>query len=209
MDTKKPEIFIEYKNKIQEISKYQRAKIRIKDQNILRKSMKIMTSGKQIKGWSRSGEYYESEVVFDHDGQHNLSVTAEDMAGNISIREEKTLKIDTKKPEIQISGIQNGKSYKTPVSIKLQVKDENSNMKKTKVYLNGKRWNFDQLKEDGYYLLRVEAEDLAGNQSVVTKIHDQQKGVQIHFLQEKLEGKDVSQKISGRDFILQVWNRCR
>ena len=58
--------------------------------------MKIMTSGKQIKGWSRSGEYYESEVVFDHDGQHNLSVTAEDMAGNISIREEKTLKIDTK-----------------------------------------------------------------------------------------------------------------
>ena len=157
--------------------------------------MKIMTSGKQIKGWSRSGEYYESEVVFDHDGQHNLSVTAEDMAGNISIREEKTLKIDTKKPEIQISGIQNGKSYKTPVSIKLQVKDENSNMKKTKVYLNGKRWNFDQLKEDGYYLLRVEAEDLAGNQSVVTKKFTiNKKGVQIHFLQEKLEGKDVSQK---------------
>lgn len=195
VDTKKPEIFIEYKNKIQEISKYQRAKIRIKDQNILRKSMKIMTSGKQIKGWSRSGEYYESEVVFDHDGQHNLSVTAEDMAGNISIREEKTLKIDTKKPEIQISGIQNGKSYKTPVSIKLQVKDENSNMKKTKVYLNGKRWNFDQLKEDGYYLLRVEAEDLAGNQSVVIKKFTiNKKGVQIHFLQEKLEGKDVSQK---------------
>lgn len=140
MDTKKPEIFIEYKNKIQEISKYQRVKIRIKDQNILRKSMKIMTSGNRSKGGLRSGEYYESEVVFDHDGQHNLSVTAEDMAGNISIREEKTLKIDTKKPEIQISGIQNGKSYKTPVSIKLQVKDENSNMKKTKVYLNGKRW---------------------------------------------------------------------
>ena len=195
VDTKNPEIFIEYKNKIQKISQYQMAKIRIKDQNILRKSMKIITSGKQIKGWTRSGEYYESEVVFDRDGQHNLSVTAEDMAGNISIREEKTFKIDTKKPEIQIRGIQNGKSYKNPVNIKLHVKDDNSDGKKTKVYLNGKRWNFTQLKSDGYYLLRVEAEDLAGNQSVVTKKFTiNKKGVQILFLQEKLEGKNVSQK---------------
>lgn len=58
-----------------------------------------------MKGFVQKGEYYESEVVFDRNGKHNLLVQVEDMAGNASISEEKVFKIDMKKPEIYISGI--------------------------------------------------------------------------------------------------------
>lgn len=49
-----------------------------------------------MKGFVQKGEYYESEVVFDRNGKHNLLVQVEDMAGNASISEEKVFKIDMK-----------------------------------------------------------------------------------------------------------------
>ena len=46
-----------------------------------------------MKGFVQKGEYYESEVVFDRNGKHNLLVQVEDMAGNVSISEEKYLRL--------------------------------------------------------------------------------------------------------------------
>ena len=107
LDTKKPEILIRSQNEFQKVSRYQKVKIRIKDENLQKNAVKVITSGKQMKGFVQKGEYYESEVVFDRNGKHNLLVQVEDMAGNASISEEKVFKIDMKKPEIYISGIKN------------------------------------------------------------------------------------------------------
>lgn len=195
LDTKKPEILIRSQNEFQKVSRYQKVKIRIKDENLQKNAVKVITSGKQMKGFVQKGEYYESEVVFDRNGKHNLLVQVEDMAGNASISEEKVFKIDMKKPEIYISGIKNNKSYKTFVNVKLHVKDENLDEKQTRIYLNGKRWIPDKIKDDGYYVLRVEALDLAGNQNVVTKKFTiNKKGVHIYFLQKILAGKNISEK---------------
>ena len=129
------------------------------------------------------------------DGKYQLKIWTKDEAGNASISEEKVFKIDMKKPEIYISGIKNNKSYKTFVNVKLHVKDENLDEKQTRIYLNGKRWIPDKIKDDGYYVLRVEALDLAGNQNVVTKKFTiNKKGVHIYFLQKILAGKNISEK---------------
>ena len=45
------------------VSRYQKVKIRIKDENLQKNAVKVITSGKQMKGFVQKGEYYESEVV--------------------------------------------------------------------------------------------------------------------------------------------------
>lgn len=82
LDTKKPEILIRSQNEFQKVRRYQKVKIRIKDENLQKNAVKVITSGKQMKGFVQKGEYYESEVVFDRNGKHNLLVQVEDMAGN-------------------------------------------------------------------------------------------------------------------------------
>ena len=75
------------------------------------------------------------------------------------------------------------------------MKDQNLNPDKTYIYLNGKRKTSTVIKEDGYYTIDVETEDLAGNQNRYSrKFTVNQKGIQIHFLQEDLKEKQISTK---------------
>lgn len=75
------------------------------------------------------------------------------------------------------------------------MKDQNLNPDKTYIYLNGKRKTSTVIKEDGYYTIDVETEDLAGNQNRYSrKFTVNQKGIQIHFLREDLKEKQISTK---------------
>jgi hypothetical protein len=157
--------------------------------------MILRTSGKQVKPWKLEGDHYETEVIFLKDGKQTLSVQAEDLAGNKMIIQEKSFIIDTQKPRIKIQGIDNGRSYSKPVKIQVDVKDQNLNPDKTYIYLNGKKMNSVMIKKDGYYTIDVKTEDLAGNQNRCSrKFTVNQKGIQIHFLQEDLKEKQISTK---------------
>lgn len=195
VDTKKPEIFVEYENvnNMQGVLRYQKAKIKVRDENLLKRSLKLETSGQQEKAWRQEGDFYQTEVVFSKDGKQDLKILAQDLAGNSSIREEKEFKIDTKKPEIYIDGIINGKSYKKPVNPWINVKDDHKDPQKIHVYLNGKEWMGTKINEDGYYTLEVQAEDMAGNKNnIVRKFTLNQKGIDIRCLQKNLQGKNIA-----------------
>ena len=197
VDTKAPEIFVEYDSvrNIHGILKSQTAKIKVRDENLLKTSLKIKTSGKQKMRWKQEGGYYQTEVAFERDGKQNLSIQAEDMAGNVSIKKEKQFVIDTKKPQIQIDGVINGKSYKNPVSFDAVIKDENLNPEKTYIYVNGKKTKNTMISKDGYYMVKVEACDFAGNKNrVMKRFVVNQKGIDIHFLQADLKEKNVAIK---------------
>lgn len=195
VDTKAPEIFVKYQNinNIHGILKNQRATIKVRDQNLSKNSLKIETSGRQATKWKQEGDYYETEIVFDHDGEQNLLVKAEDMAGNVIRKEAKSFLIDTKSPEITIGGITDLKSYKHPVNLNIKIQDEHLDTEKTHIYVNGKQSHDKVIKKDGYYTVEVNACDLAGNQSrMVKKFIVNQKGIDIHFLQNDLRGRNIS-----------------
>lgn len=195
VDTKAPEIFVEYDNisNIHGILKSRKAKIKVRDENLLKTSLRLKTSGKQNMRWKQEGEYYHTEVIFDRDGKQNLSIQAEDMAGNISIKKEKQFVIDTEKPQIRIEGVTNGKSYKNPVSFHAVIKDENLDSEKTCIYVNGKKSKDMTINKDGYYTIEIEACDFAGNENRITKrFIVNQKGIDIHFLQTDLKEKNIS-----------------
>lgn len=195
VDTDNPEIFVRYQNPRSEILKYQKAQIIVKDENLKKGNMILRTSGKQVKPWKLEGDHYETEVIFLKDGKQTLSVQAEDLAGNKMIIQEKSFIIDTQKPRIKIQGIDNGRSYSKLVKIQVDVKDQNLNPDKTYIYLNGKKMNSVMIKKDGYYTIDVKTEDLAGNQNRCSrKFTVNQKGIQIHFLQEDLKEKQISTK---------------
>lgn len=195
IDTKKPEIFVEYgtTKKINGVLKYQKAKIKIRDQNLVKRSVVMNTSATQIKAWKQEGDFYQTEIVFERDGRQNLQIKAKDLAGNELTRDEKQFVIDTKKPEIEIDGIQDGKSYKKPVNMHIRIKDKNLDQNKTKIYLNQKKWNGGKIKKDGFYTVQVETQDLAGNTNAKTKYFTlNQRGIAIQFLQKDLIGKNIS-----------------
>lgn len=195
VDTNDPEIFVQYQNQNSKILKYQKAQILIKDENLKKEGIVLRTSGKQVKPWEVEAGCYKTEVVFSKDGKQTLSVEAEDLAGNRTITQEKSFMIDTQKPKIKMYGINNGESYAKPVKIRVDVKDQNLNSDKTHIYLNGKKMTTPVVKKDGYYTVDVETEDLAGNQNKYSqKFTINQKGIQIHFLQKDLKGKQISTK---------------
>ena len=195
VDTKEPEIFIDYENKNSKILKDQKVQIMVKDENLKKENIILKTTGRQKNPWKQEGEYYKTEVDFQREGDQELSVYAKDQAGNQSILKVPSFKIDTKKPKIKIYGIENGKIYKKPVKIKIDVQDKNLNSHKTQIYLNGEKMSSDQIMKDGYYTLKVETEDLAGNKSTAqNNFTIYQKGIQIYFLQQDLRGKNISKR---------------
>lgn len=197
VDTTKPEIFVKYKmpKNIHGILKYQKAEIKIRDKNLLNMTASLKTSGRQTRPWKKSGQYYETEVVFEKDGIQNLLIQAKDMAGNITVKKEEPFKIDTVKPKISIEGIMDGKSYQRPITFDVKVKDENLNQEKTRIRLNERKWSGGTIRKDGYYTLTVETEDLAGNKNMLKKRFTMnQRGIDIRFLQKNLNGKYSSDK---------------
>lgn len=195
VDTKEPEIYVAYEKQAAKIMKYQKAKIFVRDENLKKSEVRVKTSGKQINAWRQEGGYYKTEIVFQKDGNQTLAVYAQDMAGNKVSKEETSFQIDTKEPKIEIMGIKNGKSYQKPVKIQIHVQDAHADHRKTKIFINGEEMRSPMITKDGYYTIKAQAQDLAGNQNVIRKrFMVNQKGIQIHFLQQYLEGKEISVK---------------
>lgn len=141
------------------------------------------------------------------DGRYQLDIYTKDESGNRSEQlYQTTCFVDTDNPEIFVR-------YQNPRSeiLKYQkaqiiVKDEN--LKKGNMILrtSGKQvkpWKLEGdhyeteviFLKDGKQTLSVQAEDLAGNQNRCSrKFTVNQKGIQIHFLQEDLKEKQISTK---------------
>lgn len=87
-----------------------------------------------------------------------ISVRAEDLAHNETNKKFKVV-IDKTVPEILVSKVENNKFYNTSVKPEIKV---NPDTAKTTATLNGKPYNFEEISEDGKYVLDIVAVGLNG-----------------------------------------------
>ncbi|MDV4151074.1 S8 family serine peptidase [Clostridium sp. AL.422] len=93
-----------------------------------------------------------------------ITVRAEDLVGNEIIKKFKVV-VDKSVPEITINGVENNKYYNTSVSPAVAINPETAKITAT---LNGDPYNFEEISEDGSYLLEITALGLNGVESKKT-----------------------------------------
>ncbi len=143
-------------------------------------------------------------VFFREDGIYRLSGTVTDLAGNVSepLAGEEFV-IDTEKPELVISGVKDRSSNREPVSLDISASDPNMSGSSLTYTLSRQRpgeesriiregistgcVRMTSLDKDGLYVLKAQAEDLAGNRTVKSiSFTTNQAGTSFTFVQEEL-----------------------
>ena len=147
-------------------------------------------------GFSTSGDTHTSSIPFKQDATYEITVTAQDKAGNSADRTiTESFVVDLTAPEIKISNVEQNKLYSGTVRPDIEVTDRNYEAKGTKITLessrdggaaakslaesysttsvaNGERFTYTNFKKeedkDDYYSVKAVAEDLAGNTSEET-----------------------------------------
>ena len=102
---------------------------------------------------------YNSETLID-EGNYIIKARALDKAGNESILEYK-FTIDKTAPVITIDGIANGMKYDKEVKAAIKSSEDGE----IKATINDNPYNGEVIIEDGEYIIKVVAKDLAGNTS--------------------------------------------
>ena len=105
-----------------------------------------------------NGEAYELNTISE-EGKYNLDIIARDKVGNISTASIAFV-IDKTAPVITINDVINGMKYDKEVKPTVSVDDENAEVVLT---LNDNPYDGSIIKEEGKYILKVVATDVAGN----------------------------------------------
>jgi large repetitive protein len=129
-----------------------------------------------IGSWKNTGKVSKLGYNFNRDGLYTLSVTATDKAGNGPAVEKKTFTIDTVKPAIEITGVENNAHYNVNKTVGVAITDLNLDVNKISVTRNGAAYNPGGFRvsgnvaslshaysAEGEYRIAVEATDKAGN----------------------------------------------
>jgi lactocepin len=87
-----------------------------------------------------------------------ITVRAEDLLGNETIKKLKVI-VDKTIPEISVSNVENNKFYNSNIKPEITV---NSETEKITATLNGNLYNFEEISEDGSYVLEIVAVGLNG-----------------------------------------------
>lgn len=163
--------------------------VRVNDKNFDTKGLKV--EGGQVGGWGQSGDVWTTDVTTNGEGEHQVTISAADKVNNLSDQYQSDKYIqDTIKPEITINGVTSGASYSgDSIQYSTGASDENIDGKQTysavvsnsgkESMVGGKQGIAEGFKSvnygdvqiekgqdhDGYYQVKVHAEDLAGNVS--------------------------------------------
>lgn len=152
IDMTNPEIDIEYDNNDAENSTYydkkRTATITVTDKNIdsdlLKNSVKItaLLNGKAITAptsdkWSTSGNTSTCIVEFNEDADYTIEAVVSDKAGNSKQYTKEAFTIDTKAPEILITGVEDKSANKDAVVPIVEYSDVNLNDEKVEITLTG------------------------------------------------------------------------
>ena len=156
--------------------------------------VQIKRNGQTISvgGFSTSGDTHRASVSLNQEGTYEITVGGKDMAGNQgnSISGEKFI-IDLDKPVINITGVENEKSYNDKVVPVVTVTDTNFNGESVKIDLvgskskdqkvsystsavgNGRSYTLADIKHDvefdDVYTMTVTAKDMAGHETTDTR----------------------------------------
>lgn len=115
------------------------ATISITDNNFDADRVTFTGSG-NLSAWSTAGNVHTARLVFNQDGEHSFTVSCLDKADNPSTTyTEPTFILDNSIPELSITGVQNGISYKKNIGFSVVVSDKLIDKSKTKVTLTGRK----------------------------------------------------------------------
>lgn len=138
--------------------------------------------GSRGPAWSTASALSRLSYHFNQDGAYSIVLNATDKAGNKSKTAKKNFVIDTVKPEIDISGVQDGQYYNHDLPVSIQIADVNLDQNRIRVTRNGQNYpvggfsitnnqyqnSFARLShtfsQEGDYEIIVEAVDKANNQ---------------------------------------------
>lgn len=144
-------------------------------------SSRFNISGGSLQGWSSNGDVHTARVVFG-EGEHKLTVSGSDLAGNSSNSYDSgNFIVDMTSPELGITGVSDGASYDGDLLPVITFSDKYINSGSVRVTLRGQRNGTIELKGsvadgrfyvenlpkeakyDDYYTLTAHIEDMAGN----------------------------------------------
>lgn len=133
-------------------------------------------AGFNIGKWNNSSKLSKLGYNFSKDGLYSIVATAKDKAGNGPISQKMTFTIDKVKPDIEITGVENGAYYNVDKPVNATIKDVNLDINRITVTRNGSRYNSGgfsvngdlasfrhNFSGEGEYNILVEATDKAGN----------------------------------------------
>lgn len=130
-----------------------------------------------IGTWKNNNKLSSLGYNFSDDGLYTIAISAEDKAGNGPITANKTFTIDTTKPAIEITGVENAAHYNVDKPVSVEIRDVNLDVNRITVTRNGRGYNAGgfgvanqtarlshNFSQEGDYAINVEAIDKAGNQ---------------------------------------------
>lgn len=130
-----------------------------------------------IGTWKNNNKLSSLGYNFNDDGLYTIAISAEDKAGNGPITANKTFTIDTTKPAIDITGVENAAHYNVDKPVSVEIRDVNLDVNRITVTRNGRGYNAGgfgvanqtarlshNFSQEGDYAINVEAIDKAGNQ---------------------------------------------
>lgn len=92
-----------------------------------------------VSSWSSDGDTHTCQVTYSDDGEYSLSISGNDLSGNSSNTVSFTkFIVDKKTPEVTLSGVQTGVSYKSNVKFTLTANDINIDTDRSTVELTGR-----------------------------------------------------------------------
>ncbi len=130
-----------------------------------------------IGTWRNNNVLSSLSYNFNDDGLYTIAISAKDKAGNGPIAANKTFTIDTTKPAIEITGVENAAHYNVDKPVSVMIRDVNLDVNRITVTRNGRSYNAGgfavanqtarlshNFSQEGDYVINVEAIDKAGNQ---------------------------------------------
>ncbi|WP_449538418.1 Ig-like domain-containing protein [Ferdinandcohnia sp. Marseille-Q9671] len=130
-----------------------------------------------IGTWQNNNKLSSLGYNFNDDGLYTIAISTKDKAGNGPIAANKTFTIDTTKPAIDITGVENAAHYNVDKPVNIAIRDVNLDVNRVTVTRNGRGYNAGgfavanqtarlshNFSQEGDYVINVEAVDKAGNQ---------------------------------------------
>ncbi|WP_338368101.1 Ig-like domain-containing protein, partial [Enterococcus faecium] len=90
-----------------------------------------------IGAWKNTGKVSKLGYNFSRDGLYTLNISAEDKAGNGPASRKTTFTIDTVKPAIEITGVENNAYYNETKPVSVSITDVNLDINRIRVTRNG------------------------------------------------------------------------
>ncbi|MFS0865008.1 Ig-like domain-containing protein [Fredinandcohnia sp. 179-A 10B2 NHS] len=130
-----------------------------------------------IGAWKNSSKLSSLSYNFNDDGLYTVGIRATDKAGNGPISASKTFTIDTTKPAIEITGVENAQHYNIDKPVNVAIRDVNLDVNRITVTRDGRGYNAGafsvsnntarlshNFSQEGDYVIQVAAIDKAGNE---------------------------------------------